>query len=379
MAEDDSQEKTEDPSERRLEKAIEDGNLLSSKDTFVFTTMTMGFFSILTLAALLPSELTTWGSFLVFDSHESLDTQILIHLGTAFKSFLVVGGLFGIPMLIIVVATQAVVGGLHFMPKSLEFKGSRMNPIAGLGRIFSVKGLVELGKAILKVTFIGLSAGLVIAKSLVEFLSLSASNLGDAIARLFSGFSGVILATLFVLAAIAAIDYSWALYQHKSKLKMSLKELKDENKESNGSPEVKQRIRRLQMEASRRATQTAEALDKVGEATAVITNPTHFAVALKYTPGEPGAPIIIAMGKGHMAKRIIEKATGAGVTVFRSPLLARALFFTGDIGQEISDRLYGAVAAALAYIYKLDRGEVPAEPDLDLPDDLRFNEDGKVL
>ncbi|MDP5352564.1 MAG: EscU/YscU/HrcU family type III secretion system export apparatus switch protein, partial [Paracoccaceae bacterium] len=156
-------------------------------------------------------------------------------------------------------------------------------------------------------------------------------------------------------------------------------ELKDENKESNGSPEVKQRIRRLQMEASRRATQTAEALDKVGEATAVITNPTHFAVALKYTPGEPGAPIIIAMGKGHMAKRIIEKATGAGVTVFRSPLLARALFFTGDIGQEISDRLYGAVAAALAYIYKLDRGEVPAEPDLDLPDDLRFNEDGKVL
>ena len=103
----------------------------------------------------------------MFDSQESLDTQILIHLGTALKSFLVVGGLFGIPMLIIVVATQAVVGGLHFMPKSLEFKGSRMNPIAGLGRIFSVKGLVELGKAILKVTFIGLSAGLVIAKSLV--------------------------------------------------------------------------------------------------------------------------------------------------------------------------------------------------------------------
>ena len=379
MAEDDSQEKTEDPSERRLEKAIEDGNLLSSKDTFVFTTMTMGFLSILTLAALLPFELTTWGSFLVFDSQESLDTQILIHLGAAFKSFLVIGGLFGIPMLIIVVATQAVVGGLHFMPKSLEFKGSRINPIAGLGRIFSVKGLVELGKAVLKVTFIGLSAGLVIAKSLVEFLSLAASNLGDAIAKLFSGFSGVILATLFVLAAIAAIDYSWALYQHKSKLKMSLKELKDENKESNGSPEVKQRIRRLQMEASRRATQTAEALDKVGEATAVITNPTHFAVALKYTPGEPGAPIIIAMGKGHMAKRIIEKATGAGVTVFRSPLLARALFFTGDIGQEISDRLYGAVAAALAYIYKLDRGETPAEPDLDLPDDMRFNEDGKSL
>ena len=379
MAEDDSQEKTEDPTERRLEKSIEDGQLLSSKDTFVFTTMTMGLFSILVVAKLLPAELAVWSNLLVFGNQEALDTQILVHLGMAFKTILVIGGLFGIPMFVIVICTQALVGGLHFMPKSMQFKGSRLNPISGLGRIISVKGLVTLGQAILKVTFIGLAAGLVIAQSLPQFLALNASNLGSAIERLFSGFTGVFLAILLVMAVIAAIDYSWQLYQHTTKLKMSMKELKDENKESNGSPEVKQRIRRLQMEASRRATQTAEALDKVGEATAVITNPTHFAVALKYTPGEPGAPIIIAMGKGHMAKKIIEKATGAGVTVFRSPLLARALFFTGDIGQEISDRLYGAVAAALAYIYKLDRGEVPAEPDLDLPDDLRFNEDGKVL
>jgi flagellar biosynthetic protein FlhB len=135
----------------------------------------------------------------------------------------------------------------------------------------------------------------------------------------------------------------------------------------------------LQVEASQRAAQSAEALEKVGEATAVITNPTHFAVALKYTPGEAGAPTIIAMGKGPMAQRIIEKAKGAGVTVFRSPLLARALFYTSDIGQEISDRLYGAVAAALAYIYKLDRGETPPEPDVELPNDLHFNEDGKPL
>ena len=117
MAEDDSQEKTEDPTERRLEKSIEDGQLLSSKDTFVFTTMTMGLFSILVVAKLLPAELAVLSNLLVFGNQEALDTQILVHLGMAFKTILVIGGLFGIPMFVIVICTQALVGGLHFMPK----------------------------------------------------------------------------------------------------------------------------------------------------------------------------------------------------------------------------------------------------------------------
>jgi flagellar biosynthetic protein FlhB len=248
MAEqEDSQEKTEEPTERRLEKAIEDGQLLSSKDTFVFATMTMGFFSILFLAALMPAQMATWGTLLMFDSQETLDSQILVHLGTAFKVILVIGGLFGLPMFLSVIATQALVGGLHFMPKSLSFKGSKLNPITGLGRIFSIKGLVELGKAILKVTFIGLAAGLVISKYITEFLSLSASNLTAAIDRLFGGFTSMIIATLIVLAAIAVIDYGWSLYQHKQKLKMSFKELKDENKETNGQKRSRKSVRPLQL------------------------------------------------------------------------------------------------------------------------------------
>ena len=117
--------------------------------------------------------------------------------------------------------------------------------------------------------------------------------------------------------------------------------------------------------------------ETVGEATAIITNPTHFAVALRYVPGDAGAPKIIAMGRGKLAERIIKKGEETGITVFRSPVLARAIFFTGDIGQEISDRLYNAVATVLAYVYRLDRGETVPEPLVDVPKDLIFNEDGR--
>jgi flagellar biosynthetic protein FlhB len=118
-------------------------------------------------------------------------------------------------------------------------------------------------------------------------------------------------------------------------------------------------------------------VNDIEQATAIITNPTHFAVALRYAPGDSGAPRIIAMGRGKLAETIIEKGQQAGITVFRSPLLARAMFFTGDIGQEINDRLYGAVAAVLAYIYRLERGEIVAEPNVEVPLDMMFTENGR--
>ena len=145
------------------------------------------------------------------------------------------------------------------------------------------------------------------------------------------------------------------------------------------SPEVKAKIRRMQMEKSRESSKQREALENVSNATAVITNPTHFAVALKYNPGEIGAPTIIAMGQGLIARQIMERANEHKITIFRSPLLARALYFTGEIGNEISDKLYNAVAIALAYVYRLDRGEDATEPDITVPEDLQFNENGQNL
>ena len=155
--------------------------------------------------------------------------------------------------------------------------------------------------------------------------------------------------------------------------------MKDEYKQTEGSPEVKAKIRRMQMETAANAGRQQAALDDVPDATAVITNPTHFAVALKYEVGSSEAPRILAMGRGNMAHQIIDRAKGADVTVFRSPLLARALYYTGEIGAEITEQLYQAVAVVLAYLYRVDKGEALAEPEVEIPESARFTENGQPL
>ena len=157
---------------------------------------------------------------------------------------------------------------------------------------------------------------------------------------------------------------------------MNRQDLKDESKETEGSPEVKAKIRRLQYETVRKAVKQAESLENVNDASAIIVNPTHFAVALKYDVGSIGAPKVLAMGRGNIAEKIIEKGKDADIFIYRHKFLARALYFTSDIGEEISDKLYTAVAIALAYIYKINKGEDIIEPDIELPKELIFNEDG---
>jgi flagellar biosynthetic protein FlhB len=238
---------------------------------------------------------------------------------------------------------------------------------------------MELIKAVVKVSLLGGATILTLWHLLPSLLSLSSAGLASASEKLFRDFLLLIAATLVVLAVTAALDFLWSRHQHIEKLRMSRQDLRDENKETEGSPEIKSRIRRLQMEATRRASQAAQALDKVAEARVIVTNPTHFAVALKYDAGEAGAPVVLAMGRGRMAEMIIARGEAAGVTVLRSPLLARALFFTSEIGQEISEKLYTAVAAVLAYVYRIDRGEDLEQPEVDLPPELRFGEDGRPL
>ena len=182
-----------------------------------------------------------------------------------------------------------------------------------------------------------------------------------------------------MLSIIAAIDYFYSRHSRLQKLRMSRQDLKDENKQTEGSPEVKSKIRRLQMEASQRARTETNSIDAVDDATAIITNPTHFAVALKFVPGAMAVPVIVSMGRGRNAEKIIEKGASKNVTVFSSPLLARALYFTSNIGQEIDSRLYGAVAAVLAYIIHTDQGIDMQKPIVDVPKDLQFNEFGRSL
>ncbi|MDA9251427.1 EscU/YscU/HrcU family type III secretion system export apparatus switch protein [Alphaproteobacteria bacterium] len=377
---DNSQEKTEDPSQRKLEKAAEDGKVLTSKDMFVFTGLFGGLLMMLGVPNIIESALGSWGALLNLEPGADLDVLIRQRITEGIKMILIAGAVVGLPLMIVVVLTQAAVAGsLNFAPKAMAFKGNRINPLKGLQRMVSMKALVELGKASLKVILLFSVAITILYVQAPKILQLPFRSLGEAVASAATMFPTVLGGLLLVLAVIAILDYMWQRHTHIKELKMSKQDQKDEYKQTDGSPEVKAKIRRMQMENSANAARQQTALNDVPSATAIITNPTHFAVALKYDVGSLEAPKILAMGRGKIAEMIIERGNDADVTIFQSPLLARALFFSGEIGREIPELLYQAVAVVLAYIYRVDRGEDLDRPDVELPEDMRFDEFGKPL
>ena len=375
----DGQEKTEEPTARKLEKAAEEGQVLTSKEMFVFTGILVMFGLVYIIPYYAQILLSYWSMFFNWSDIVNDKKSILDILFYALRFFVIVIVFISIPMFLIVLLTQIAVGGINFAPKAMQFKGNKINPIEGFKRMFSQKSLAELVKAILKVLLLfGLTA-VVVYDRLDDMIQLTERELSQAVVVMGQAFPQLLFVLLIGLAIIAAIDYFWQRHIFIQGLRMTKQEIKDEFKQTEGSPEVKAKIRRKQMEASANAAKQASALNDVKDATAVITNPTHFAIALKYEVGSKGAPTILALGKGAMAKAIMERAEQANITLFRSPLLARALFFTGEIGQEISDKLYTAVAVALAYIYKIDRGEFASEPEIIVPEDMQFDEYGELL
>ena len=377
---DNSQEKTEDPSQRKLEKAAEDGKVLTSKDMFVFTGLFVGLLMMFAVPTVIEPTLGRWAEFFSLEPGADLDVLITQRITLLIKTIIITGAFVGVPMMVVSVLTQAAVAGsLNFAPKAMAFKGNRINPLKGLQRMVSVKALVELGKASLKVVLLFSVAIAVLYDQAPKILQLPFRSLGEAVASAASMFPKILGALLVVLAVIALLDYMWQRHTHIKELKMSKQDQKDEFKQTDGSPEVKAKIRRMQMENSANAARQQTALNDVPSATAIITNPTHFAVALKYDVGSLEAPKVLAMGRGKIAEMIIERGNDADVTIFQSPLLARALFFSGEIGREIPEMLYQAVAVVLAYIYRVDRGEDLERPDVELPEDMRFDEFGKPL
>lgn len=375
----DGQEKTEDPSQRKLEKSAEDGKVLTSKEMFVFTSMFAAFVLMFVTPLFAQKALAYWSRLFHFTRPDDLMTLAFERFYELIFSIIIAGLFVGVPMIIIVIGTQVAVGGLNFAPKAFNFKGNRLNPLQGFKRMFGTKGLMELTKSILKVVLLFAIAAVTIYALLPSVLELPSRDLGTATIASLLNFPFLLGMLLIILAIIAMIDYFWQRHTHIQSLRMTKQEVKDEYKQTEGSPEVKAKIRRMQMETAANAGRQQAALDDVPDATAVITNPTHFAVALKYEVGSSEAPKILAMGRGNMAHQIIERANGADVTVFRSPLLARALYYTGEIGAEIAEQLYQAVAVVLAYLYRVDRGEVLAEPEVEIPESLHFTENGQPL
>ncbi|MEE2774741.1 MAG: flagellar biosynthesis protein FlhB [Pseudomonadota bacterium] len=382
--ENDSQEKTEEPTPRKLEQAKEDGKVLTSREMFVFTTLTMAVVFLIFASMFLKPQLIEWSNLFnidqsSIDQFSSVKQLQVSKLRDAYLFIIKIMLVVGIPMFITVVITQVAVGGINFSVKALSFKANKLDPIKGLKKIFSTKGLVELLKAVLKVTLLFSVAIFVVNLILPNIINIPNSSLSNALYQMKTAFPTLLGSLLLALLIIAIIDYFWQRHVHIKELRMSRQDVKDEYKQTEGSPEVKARIRRMQLETAANTKKQKEAVNDVSEATAVITNPTHFAIALKYIVGDDGAPKVLAMGKGKIAEEIIEKAGQHEVTVFQSPILARALYFTSNIGEEISEKLYTAVAIALAYIYRLDRGEDPGEPNIEVPEDLQFDEFGKQI
>ena len=376
----DGQEKTEDPSQRKINKSLEEGKVLKSQEVNIFTSLVAGLVLMFAVPGFVNHGLAVWGSFFRFESGADLNQMAFVNISAFLEILVTIGVVLGIPLAIVAILTQrAVSGQFNFAPKALAFKAKKMNPITGLGRMFGTKSLVELGKAILKASLLVGVAAVILYSQAATILQLPFRSLAQSMASISVIYPMVLGGLLLVLAVIAFIDFIYQRHTHNKSLKMSKQEQKDEHKQTEGSPEVKAKIRRMQMEKSANAARQTAALDDVASATAVITNPTHFAVALKYDVGSPDAPKILAMGRGHMAAQIIERANNAKVTIFQNPLLARALYFSGEIGQEIPERLYQAVAVVLAYIYRVDKGEDLERPEVELPEDLRFNEHGNVM
>ena len=281
------------------------------------------------------------------------------------------GLLLALPLLLLSFALSALgglaLGGWVFSTEALVPDASRLDPVAGLQRLFSREGLAELLKAVLKALVIGSLLALVLWSQRGALMSLLRIDPELAPMQLGSicGHAFVWLAASTLL--IAAVDVPWQIVQLGSKLKMSRQDLKDEMRESEGNPQVRQRLRALQRERARKRMMAA-----VPKADVVVTNPTHYAVALGYQQGRQRAPVVLAMGADRVAARIRELAAEHGVAVVEAPPLARALYRYGELEQEIPVALYNAVALLLAYVYQLralpQQAQVPA--DWAIPADL---------
>jgi flagellar biosynthetic protein FlhB len=343
-------ERTEDPSQRRLQDARERGQVPRSRELMTFAAMIGGSVALAATSSESAAKMSQlMRRFMSIDVHQLEDTQSMF---TALReaSMLALSALlpiFGALFAIVVLAGIAI-GGWNFSPAALTPDFTRMSPLSGFKRLFGLRGASELGKALLKCGMVGGVATGIVASLFPRVLALGHMSASSAIGR-GAGLMSVAFVWLCAsLALVAAVDVPLQLFQFKRALRMTRQELRDEAKESDGRPETKQRIRQIQQTIARRRM-----MHKVPTADVVIVNPTHFAVALKYDPENMRAPRVLAKGVDLIAQNIRRVAEEHRVPVFESPKLARALYRSADLNQEIPAGLYLAVAQVLSYVFRI--------------------------
>ncbi|MEY8193344.1 MAG: flagellar biosynthesis protein FlhB [Cycloclasticus sp.] len=375
MAEQSSdQEKTEEPTAKREEDARKKGDIARSKELNTVVILLMGS-TIIWMAG----DRIFLGLWAVMEDAFKIDRAriydplaMVVGLESSMQDMLAAIAPFLAAMVLAALVGPVAMGGWSFSAEALTPKASKMNPLEGLKRMFAVRSLIELVKSLLK---FGLVLGvmlLLVEVYLPEFLNFSQLPIATALLRASDLMTMSFVVLCASLLLVVAIDVPFSLWEYKKKLKMTLQEVKDEMKQTEGRPEVKGKIRQMQQEMSQ-----GRMMEAVPKADVIVTNPTHFAVALKYEEDGTGAPMVVAKGGDLMAAQIRNIALANGITLVSAPPLARALFFSTEIDQEVPKGLYLAVAQVLAYVYQLriatdKRWKKPQPPkDITIPDEYK--------
>lgn len=381
MAESESgQERSEDATSKRQENAREEGQVARSRELNTMFVLMGGVSGLLMYGPKLGEALSNQMRFnlslpraVAFDEKLAA-SHLLYSLTSVANELLPLLGLLAAAAL----AGPILMGGWLFAPSALMPKASRINPLEGIKRMFSVTALVELVKSLAKFIVLSGIAVVTINSMKGHLLALGMQPLQTALGDALHMSAWAVLGVSSGMILIAMLDVPFQLYEHNSKLKMTKQEIKEEMKDSEGRPEVKGRIRQLQREIARRRM-----MEAVPKADVIITNPEHFSVALRYDSSRGGAPMVVAKGTDQIAMKIREIANAHNVMLLPAPTLARAIYYTTEIDREIPAPLYLAVAQVLAYVFQLKtwragQGRKPQAPDeLPVPTDLIFDQKGK--
>jgi flagellar biosynthesis protein FlhB len=345
-----AQERTEQPTPKRLEEARRHGQLPRSPELTTAAVVLIAGIGLHIFGGHLAGELRQLvQADLALGREQALDPAWLIpSLGTSLaRALSAVAPVLGLTLVAALLAPLAL-GGWNFSLEALVPDFTRISPLSGLQRIFSLRSLVELAKAFAKFLLLAVVSIAFLRKNATALLGLGAEPLRAAIAHAVTLGANALLTLAASLAVIAAVDVPWQLWNHRNRLRMTRQEVREELKENEGSPEMKGRVRRAQQEAARRRM-----MQEVPKADVVVVNPTHLAVALRYDEKRMRAPIVVAKGADEVAARIREVASEHGVPIFEAPPLARALHRAVPIGGEIPVSLYVAMAQVLTYVYQL--------------------------
>ncbi len=371
----DKDQKTEQPTPKKLSDSAREGDVLMSRELATALMMlaaagwivAAGGWFVQSAGDLLRRGLT----FSAADVADFAPAEALMRNGV--EILLPLASLFALA-LGAAVAGPALLGSFGWRGKALAFKGNRMNPMTGLKRMFGMQGAAELGKAMAKVLLLGTIGYWLVDRSLPAIMTMASTDLLAAIGLAGQAIGHAMLVLAGGLVVIALIDVPVQWFQRNQRLMMSKQEVKEEMRQSDGAPELKQAQRQRAHEML-----SGSARKAVSDATVVLTNPTHFSIALRYRPGVDAAPVVVARGRGDVALAIRELARGANVPLLEYPQLTRAIYFTARAGRVIPDELFVAVATVLAFVFQLERmvAEGAAPPVVDVPASHHFDPDGR--